>query len=365
MEGEGYFRRMADALPIPVLVWRRHEADPEPVLVYANHESVKNAREAGHSLTFPSPASSVPGDLHETVIAAIEQGGKSTRELEWEGRFWKVETYGVSPGVAMEVFQDVTSEVQKVKRLEKALRREIVLVDELKQFAYVASHDLKGPLRGVESCLDIIDSTLRTQFGDDFEGLHEDVPDFLREASKEARRGSRLVSDLLKFAVTGNEVEEQHFSMGWLVERFRDDLGHRLEEAQATVTTSGPLPEVCADPGLVIRLLENLLSNSLKFRDSKRKPIIEISAHCLDDGFVEIVFRDNGIGIEPRYLSGIFKVFDRLYSEDEYPGTGIGLALSQKIARAHGGQIWATSEGPGKGTAIHFTLPGLDECRTQ
>jgi light-regulated signal transduction histidine kinase (bacteriophytochrome) len=138
-----------------------------------------------------------------------------------------------------------------------------------------------------------------------------------------------------------------------LVDRLLIDLGPAIEEADAVVLR-GPLPAVHGDPIQLGQLFQNLLSNAIKFRGAEA-PRVEVSA-VRDGPMVRFSVSDNGIGIAPEFQERIFVIFQRLHSRDEYPGTGIGLAICKKIVERHGGTIWLDSR-PGEGTTFHFTLP--------
>ena len=126
-----------------------------------------------------------------------------------------------------------------------------------------------------------------------------------------------------------------------------------IEESQARVTT-GPLPEIVADASLLVQVFQNLIGNAIKFRGSD-PPSIHVWAERQASGWVFSI-RDNGIGIDPQHGARVFQIFERLHGSDQYPGTGVGLAIAQKIVERHGGSIWFES-GIGAGTTFYFSIP--------
>ena len=137
-----------------------------------------------------------------------------------------------------------------------------------------------------------------------------------------------------------------------------DNLKVAIEERSAEVTWDQPLPEVAADTGLLVQVLQNLIANGIKFQNNGA-PRVHVS---VAEGDAEWVFcvRDNGIGIEPRHFGRIFRIFERLNASEQYPGTGMGLAIAQKIVERHGGRIWFDSQ-PGEGSTFFFSISRRSE----
>lgn len=219
---------------------------------------------------------------------------------------------------------------------------------ELEQFASIASHDLQEPLRKVRT----FTHRLSESEGDRLtpRGL-----DYLIRANRGAERMQRLIEDLLKFsrvATHGRPFED--VDLGQIVSEVLDDLEAQIEETGANVQI-GELPTVTADAFQMRQLLQNLISNAIKFRRPNVAPMVRIDADTQDDD-VHLRVSDNGIGFEPRYADRIFRVFERLNGRGEYEGTGIGLALCRKIADRHGGTVFAESD-PGAGSTFTVVLP--------
>jgi signal transduction histidine kinase len=219
---------------------------------------------------------------------------------------------------------------------------------ELEQFASIASHDLQEPLRKIRTFtqqLTVIES----------DTLSEKGRDYLERANAAAERMQKLIEDLLRFSRVA--THGRPFAPVDLAQVTRDvliDLEAQAEESRAEIHV-GELPTIGADALQMRQLMQNLISNALKFRRPGVTP--EVWVECKDAGDdVQIIVRDNGIGFEPQYSRRIFRVFERLHGRTDYPGTGIGLALCRKIAERHGGAVVADSE-PGQGSTFTVTLP--------
>jgi light-regulated signal transduction histidine kinase (bacteriophytochrome) len=218
---------------------------------------------------------------------------------------------------------------------------------DLEQFAYVASHDLQEPLRGVVGCLQL----LQQRYSEQLDARGED---YIRHAVEGANRMRTLIQDLLAYSrVTSRGSAFTPTDCGDVLERALANLKVAIDESGAAVTYT-PLPTVPGDATQLQQVFQNLVGNAIKFR-AAAPPAIHISAECYE-GEWRFVVRDNGIGIEPQYAKRIFVLFQRLHTREEYSGTGIGLALCQKIVERHGGHIWVESA-LGQGATFFFTLP--------
>ena len=220
--------------------------------------------------------------------------------------------------------------------------------EELEQFASIASHDLQEPLRKVRTFTEEL-----TRIEGD--SLSEKGRDYLGRANAAAERMQTLIEDLLKFSrVTTHPAAFSPVDLEKAAEEVLDDLAYPIERTGAIVHV-GRLPTIGGDPLQMRQLLQNLLSNALKFHGPNRSPEVWLDAVVARDT-VQLTVRDNGIGFDQRYAGRIFRVFERLHGRNEFPGTGIGLALCRKIVERHGGTIAATSEA-GVGTTFTVTLP--------
>jgi signal transduction histidine kinase len=242
-------------------------------------------------------------------------------------------------------------EIAEHKSAEEALAekaRDLVRSNaELEQFAYAASHDLQEPLRMVGSYVQLLERRYKGR-------LDSEADEFIAYAVEGATRMKRLINDLLAISlVGGGDREMKNLDMEGILTLVLAKRQETIKES-AAIITHDPLPAIIANHTEMVRLFEHLLDNALKFH-GQAPPCIHIKAEKTGNDCLFSV-RDNGIGIEPAYFDKIFRLFQRLNSREEYPGTGIGLAECKKIVERHGGKIWLESE-PGKGTTFYFTLP--------
>jgi|GEM_PF-6325022 len=218
---------------------------------------------------------------------------------------------------------------------------------ELEQFAYIASHDLKSPLRTIGN----YSSLIKRRYG---HLLDENGITFLAFITDAAKHMNNLLEDIFIFSKLGkNEIEFSEVSLQEKLELSLKLLNGTVRSRHAKIK-SDALPIVQGNPTQLYQLIQNLLDNALKFIPKDRKPQLEIK--LADEGeFYRISFRDNGIGIAENKQEEVFTIFKRLHSREEYIGTGIGLAICKKIVEGHGGRIWIESDGI-SGTTFHFTL---------
>ncbi|MGE5683286.1 MAG: sensor histidine kinase [Bacillota bacterium] len=219
---------------------------------------------------------------------------------------------------------------------------------ELEHFAYAASHDLQEPLRMIASFTKILSRRI------DISG-DEKSKEYFNIVLEAATRMQKLIHDLLDYSrVTTRGMKFEPVDMEKILQDVTANLKIIIEETKAEITHD-PLPIVLGDSIQLAQLLQNLISNSIKFR-GENKPKIHIGLRKdMSDRWVFSV-RDNGIGIEKEYFDRIFVIFQRLHERERYEGTGIGLALCKRIVEHHGGRIWVESS-PGKGSMFHFSIP--------
>lgn len=229
---------------------------------------------------------------------------------------------------------------------------------ELQDFAHVASHDLQEPLRKIQAFGNLLEEEYGTRLGDGKAYL-----DRMRNA---AARMQGLINDLLAFArVTTKAQPFSHVDLNTVVSESIDDLETSIRASRGKIEV-GPLPVIEADPLQVRQMVQNLLSNALKFHRAGVAPLVKVSAEVVagetsaekssGEQLCRLFVEDNGIGFDEKYLDRIFTVFQRLHGKSEYEGTGIGLAVVRKIVLRHNGTITARSE-PGQGSVFILTLP--------
>jgi signal transduction histidine kinase len=242
---------------------------------------------------------------------------------------------------------------EELSRANKELERSN---EDLQQFAYVASHDLREPLRIVSGYVQLLARRYKGK-------LDMDADDFIYYTIDGVRRMEKMIDDLLAYSRVGTKGKVlKHVNSKTAFDQAVANLKMAIDESEAVIRYDH-LPDVVADEGQMVQLFQNLIGNAIKFHD-KERPEIRVEAKT-GKGKTVFSVTDNGIGIDSDNKNRIFEAFQRLHSRDEYDGTGIGLAVCRKIVERHGGQIWAESE-PEKGTTFYFTLPeeGIDNEQT-
>ncbi|MGH9632568.1 MAG: ATP-binding protein [Bryobacteraceae bacterium] len=221
---------------------------------------------------------------------------------------------------------------------------------ELEQYAYAASHDLQEPLRTIAVYVQMLRRRYTHAFGE------ADAEQIMQTIETNTRRMSSLISDLLSHSRLTADAEAQFtpVSMSTVVAEAIDNCQSSIAETGATVRAPAELPVIRGNREQLMQVVQNLLANALKYRSPDRTPQVEI--HVLpEDSRWMFAVRDNGIGLDMHYAERIFQMFKRLHGRD-VPGTGMGLAICQKIIQQHGGRIWVESA-PGVGATFKFTIP--------
>lgn len=296
------------------------------------------------------------GAVRDYALEIRHKEGKVTPVL------YNATLYRDEAGKVMGIFA-AARDVMELKRVEEELRRLNVELEhriqertaqlqeankELEAFAYSVSHDLRAPLRHIDGFVELL--TRHTGTTLDEKGQH-----YVRTIQESAKRMDVLISDILTFSRAGRA--EMRLAPVPLNPLFQEVIaGFQLEtEKRKVVWNIGPLPEVQADAALLRQVIENLVSNALKFTRTREEAKIEIGFSDRADETIVYV-RDNGVGFDMQYKDRLFGVFQRLHSEMEFEGTGIGLANVKRIITRHGGRVWAEGE-TGKGATFYFSLP--------
>ena len=296
---------------------------------------------------------SVPIKRGKKVIGVLDIQSDKYNAFD-ESDVSAMETLSTQIAIAIEnakLFDQARREIFERKKAEEELRKTAEALErsnrELQHFAYIASHDLQEPLRMVASFVQLLAKRYKGK-------LDSDADEFIKYAVDGANRMQKMINDLLLYSRV--ETRGKPFTptdCEKVLEKVIVNLKMSIEESGAVITHD-KLPIVMADESQLIQLFQNLISNAIKFCD-KNPPRIHISAERREKDWLFSV-KDNGIGIEPEHTERIFQIFQRLHSREEYPGTGIGLAICKKIVERHGGHIWVKSK-LGEGSIFYFTIP--------
>jgi len=246
------------------------------------------------------------------------------------------------------IVDDIT-EKQKNRTLLEHSHHELKQSNaELEKFAYIASHDLQEPLRTISSFLQLLERNY-------FNHLDDQAIDYIQRIIQAAKRMQLMIDDLLSYSrVTTHPNTRQQIDSDTELDQVLQDMSFMIQSRDAQIVRETVLPSIYADAVQFRRVLLNLITNAIKYGPVDSPPVIRIGASESPSTW-EFWIQDNGIGIDARYFERIFEVFQRLHTQAEYGGTGIGLALCKKIIEQHGGTIWVTSE-QGLGSTFYFTI---------
>jgi PAS domain S-box-containing protein len=258
----------------------------------------------------------------------------------------RLQMIGIEP-VMLVVVRDITDR----KRVEKALEQSKLELErsntELERFASIASHDLREPLRAIAGFARLLAKRYEGQ-------LDLEADEYITYILDGTNRLQRLIDDLLTYSRVGTRGKEfETTDCNVILDAAISNLAMAVDESNASITYD-PLPKVQGDGVQLEQLFQNLISNAIKFRGEDR-PRVHVGVQREEEEWVFAV-KDNGIGIEPQFANRIFEIFQRLHTQQEYPGTGIGLAICQRIVERHGGRIWFESD-RGVGSTFYFTIP--------
>lgn len=329
----------------------------EQMFGYSPQESI------GQHMTFLYPPDRIPE--HPVIVEKLQRGipikNFETIRRRKDGQEIPV-SLTISPIIdrwgnaigASKILRDISQQ----KRLENLLAIQNLTLaghaaslkqsnEDLEQFAYIASHDLQEPLRTIHGFTQLLSERYKEQ-------LDEQGQEFIGFVTDGANRMQTLIQDLLKYSrIQAQEVNPVPVNAEEVLNEILKHLRMAIEDKQTSITHD-PLPIIQTDRSHFQHLLQNLITNAMKFHGPK-PPHIHVSAEERSDGWIFSV-QDNGIGIGSEYFERIFLPFKRLHTREEYQGTGIGLAICKKIVERRGGRIWVESEA-GRGSKFSFTLP--------
>ena len=239
----------------------------------------------------------------------------------------------------------VATDISEIKRYQSELERSN---KELEQFAYVASHDLQEPIRKIVGFSQLLESEMEGE-------LDATCKEYMHYVVDGAKRMQILIKDLLEYSRVGSaEINLQEVDFNAIIDEFKDNFQLKPDSEEVSINVTD-LPVVWAHRSFMLRLIQNLIGNALKYR-SHESPVIEISAEQVADEW-EFTVSDNGIGMNMEFAERIFVIFQRLHTKDKYQGTGIGLSICKQMVERHGGRIWLHEAEAGKGSTFKFTLP--------
>ncbi len=355
------FRLAVDASPAAMIM-----ADPDGVIQFANSETERMFGYALDELIGRSIDRLVPARLRGRH-AALRRGffanpskrpmgaGRDLKGTRKDGTEFPVEI-ALTPietktgPIVLATIVDITLRrraendlAQRARELERANER-------LEQFAYIASHDLQEPLRKIAVFAGLVEEAVA-------KSNKADIAWATKVIGTSVTRARQLVDNLLAFSRAVNEESAlQPLRLREEIELALVDLSESIFETGARISINSPDLTINADRPQFARLLQNIVSNAIKYRQPDRAPDIDISAMMKDQSVVQLAIADNGIGFEEKYAKEIFEPFKRLHNRNEHPGTGIGLAICKTIADRYGWSISVASQ-PGKGTTFFVTLP--------
>jgi signal transduction histidine kinase len=304
------------------------------------------------------------------LLAAPSPGGQLARWLlpialvvplvtAWVVTHWSISgSYSTATGIVLSwgvtsllfaglvIWQSVT-----IHQYDSRLRLQADVLErsnqELQQFAYIASHDLQAPLRSISGFVQLLQQTHDGQ-------LDNEANDWIKRTVASVQQMQVMIRDILAYSRVDSRIGPlEPTPLAGVFDEVSEVLGDSIRDAGAIVTC-GELPTVMGDRSQFVQLLQNLIGNALKYHGDQ-SPRVHVSAEKKGKEWV-VAVQDNGIGIEPQQEERIFGIFRRLHSQNEYPGTGIGLAICRRVVERHGGRIWVNST-PGQGSTFYFTIP--------
>ncbi len=368
LENEARFRSLFENLYDGVAIYRSLNDGDDFVFVDMNRSGqtlskVERSRIVGKRVTEVFPGVTEMGLFD--VMKRVYRTGKTEklpitlyqddRILEWVDNT----VFRLPSNEIVAVYRDESERhmaVEEIRRLNKVLEKRVIertnqleeTNAELEDFVYSVSHDLRAPLRSISGFAEIIDRRYKASLND--EGQH-----YFENIIKASKQMGQLIDDLLKFSRLGRKsIKREAVALSDVFETVIETLADEIEKTKAQIEIPEDLPVIQADSNLLVNILINLLDNAIKYHKPDDGPVVNVAYETTDQAVV-LSIGDNGIGIEPEYREKIFKMFQRLHSQADYPGTGIGLAAVKKALQMMDGEIRVESA-PGKGSIFKVKL---------
>jgi PAS domain S-box-containing protein len=359
---QSIFENMLEGLQVIGFDWK---------YIYVNNAVVKQGKRTKDQLIGHTMMQNYPGIEKTGLFTALRQCMELRLPQHFENKFtfpdesigwFELSIQPVSQGI-MILSMDITDRKkaeEALKKLNEELETRVQerttqlheLNKELESYTYTISHDLRAPLRALHGFSQILE--------EDYESVvDEEGKELLKGLRNNAVKMDNLICDLLEFSRLGRkEIRKGKINMKILVENAA--LDHKTAYPHNAEIEINNLHDIEADATLIKQVVTNLLSNAIKYSVHARTPKVEISS-IIKDGFVIYSVQDNGVGFDMKYSDKLFGVFQKLHSEKEFEGSGIGLAIVQRIIKKHGGKVWADAK-PNDGAAFYFSLP-LDQTK--
>ena len=297
-----------------------------------------------------------PDDV-ESTLKEIEKLKTGAVTLNFVNRYRKKDgtylwfdwsaTPDTASGKLYAIARDITEKRNAETNLKQISEELARSNQDLEQFAYVASHDLQEPLRTIDNFVGLLDKKYSKQ-------TDKETTQYFKFIVNATSKMQNLIKDLLEFSRVGKNMLFTIVDCNKVLQEVIADLDISIKESNAKIITA-TLPVLQGNETELKRLFQNLISNAIKFHKKNVFPEISITVEEKEKEYL-FAIKDNGIGIEEKYMNKLFIIFQRLHSAEEYPGTGIGLATCKKIVTMHGGKIWLESK-VGEGSTFYFTLP--------
>jgi PAS domain S-box-containing protein len=326
---------------------------------YVNREAANLLGIAAEDLLGHELWATFPGLRENEIGRRYQQASDEEQAAHFETYYqplalwFEIHAYPSDEGLAV-YFRDISERKQTEQELQATLLELERSNRELQEFAFVASHDLQEPLRKIQAFSD----RLVMRAG----SLDGEGQDYLHRMATAASRMQALIIDLLNYSRVNTRGQPlQLLSLERVLDEVLTDMEASIEQSGACIERE-PLPRVLGDASQLRQVVQNLLSNALKFQPPGQTPRIHVYCEPAEDGRSTLCIADNGIGFDEKYLGKIFNPFQRLHGRETYSGTGIGLAIVKKIIERHGATITANST-PGLGSVFRITFPGTDEGR--